>query len=80
MMVLQFPVKGYPLTEEILVQYGQQDGTFWGCFGMLCLLFIGFRLLVIFSLALQDRKRGASENDTRNTNIKPRKVAGASGE
>lgn len=41
---------------------------------MLCLLFVFFRLLVIVSLALQDKKRGASDNDTRNTNIPKRNV------
>jgi hypothetical protein len=42
---------------------------------MLFLLFIIFRVLVIVSLACQDRKRGHNEHDTRNTNINliPRK-------
>lgn len=44
---------------------------------MLCFLFVFFRLLVIFSLAMQDRKRGTSDNDTRNTNIPARKVTQA---
>jgi hypothetical protein len=42
---------------------------------MLFVLFVTFRILVIVSLELQDRKRGTSENDTRNTNIPARKMA-----
>jgi hypothetical protein len=76
MMTTQFPIEGAidPTTgknptQEIMIQYGFEDATFWGCLSMLFILFIFFRLLVIFSLFMQDRKRGGSTNDTRNTNI-----------
>lgn len=69
MMNVQFPIEGYPYTQKILVDYGFEDSTFAGCLGMLFLLFIFFRVMVVVILALQDRKRGGSSNDTRNTNI-----------
>jgi len=74
-MITQFPVAGYDRTNEILEIYGFDDKSFWGCIFMLFLLFIIFRVLVIVSLACQDRKRGHNEHDTRNTNINliPRK-------
>jgi len=40
---------------------------------MLALLFVFFRSLVVFSLWFQDRKRGGSTNDTRNTTIQLRR-------
>lgn len=49
-----------------------EDAHYWGCIGMLFALFIMFRLLVIVSLALQDRKRSGGGNDTRNSGpLKP---------
>jgi len=76
-MLTQFPVAGYPLTEGILDIYGFNDKSYWGCVFMLLALFIIFRVLVIVSLACQDRKRTHNEHDTRNTNINliPRKGA-----
>ena len=52
-----------------MANYGFTDSSYWVCVGALLALFITFRLLTIFSLAMQDRKRGASENDTRNSII-----------
>jgi len=42
---------------------------------MLFLLFIFFRALVVLSLVIQDRRKAASEHDTRNTNIPTRRQA-----
>jgi len=67
MMVSQFPIAGYPATTEILVQYGFDGMSYWSCLGALVALFVFFRLLVIFSLFMQERKRGKSSNDTRNS-------------
>ena len=73
MMIAQFgDIKTEPV-EGILDYYNFQDADFFSCIGALIGLFIGFRLLVIFSLFMQDRKRAHSENDTRNSNIQPRK-------
>ena len=52
LMITQFPVDGYPKTEDILVQYGFENNSFWGCVGMLFVLFVTFRLLVIVSLMI----------------------------
>ena len=51
--------------------YDFQDASFWACIGALIALFIVFRLVVICSLSLQDRKRGQTRGDTRNTTQKP---------
>ena len=73
MMIAQFgDIKTEPV-EGLLDYYNFQDANYFGCIGALIALFIGFRLLVIFSLFMQDRKRAHSENDTRNSNIQPRK-------
>ena len=69
MMISQFGDIHTEEVTEIMSYYDFIGGSFWGCIGALIGLFIGFRLLVVFSLAMQDRKRGISENDTRNTNI-----------
>lgn len=78
MMVTQFPItsQGQDVlddTTDILDQYGFKDSHYWGCVLMLFVLFITFRLLVIFSLWCQDRKKGSSENDLRNTTIGQKK-------
>ena len=73
LMVTQFPINKYETTEQVLVNYGMQDASFWGCLGMLFLLFIVFRLLVIVSLHCQDGKGQIRGEDTRNTNIEVRK-------
>ena len=75
MMVAQFNGINTDAVNSIMNQYGFIDASYWSCVGALLGLFIGFRLLVIFSLAMQDRKRGISENDTRNSNIQPRQQA-----
>ena len=67
MMQAQFPVEGYDLTEEILVQYGFDKNNYWGCLGMLTLLFILLRVLVVVSLWLQDLEfHVGATGDTRN--------------
>ena len=76
LMISQFPVPGYPYTEDILVTYGLQDASFGRCVLMLFLLFIMFRSLVILSLMLQDRKAAKSRNDTRNLHIPATKRQG----
>lgn len=81
MMISQFPIKNQgaeveQYTTNILDQYGFLDKSYWTCVLMLFVLFMTFRLLVILSLWCQDRKKGNSENDTRNTTIPQRnKVA-----
>jgi hypothetical protein len=67
MMVTQFPIEGKPLTQDILDIYGLSDKSYWGCIGMLIVLFVFFRVLVVVSLACQDGKRGGGGSDTRNT-------------
>lgn len=53
--------------------YGFDDKTYGGSIGMLIVLFVLFRCLVVFSLFLQDKKRGGASDDTRNTVIPPRR-------
>ena len=60
---------------HILEDYGFEDSSYWTCLGMLFLLFIFFRALVVLSLVIQDRRKAASEHDTRNTNIPTRRQA-----
>ena len=55
-------------------EYDFVGASYWACLGALIALFIVFRLVVVCSLALQDRKRGQSENDTRNTGGKKAEV------
>lgn len=73
MMVAQFPVDGYPLTEDVLVEYGFDGRSYWACFFLLTLLALGCRVMVVISLMLQDLSFsvGAS-GDQRNQNIVPR--------
>lgn len=73
MMVAQFPVENpdtpgvnYPLTDQILDQYGFTNNHFWGCFAMLTLLTILQRTLVVVSLVLQDLEFNIGSGDTRN--------------
>ena len=88
MMVAQFPVgdknapkdsdsyKSYEATSQILDDYGFTGHSYWNCIAALFALFIVFRGLVIVSLACQDKRRGGSSNDTRNTDIPaPRRPA-----
>lgn len=72
--VTKDPTTGQDVSEanaamHILEDYGFEDTNFWVCVLALFLLFVMFRALVVLSLVLQDRKKGVSENDTRNTNI-----------
>ena len=85
MMVAQFPIhdddnpKVYENTQKILVDYGLENKSYWGCLGMLFLMFIFFRTTVVLSLILQDRQeRKSGGGDTRNTNIPARNPARAS--
>lgn len=77
--ITQFPYPS-PLSDPARVEqdaavknYGFNNVNYWGCVGMLFLLFIFFRTLVVVSLSCQDKKRGGSSNDTRNQNIQARK-------
>ena len=73
MMVAQFPVDGYPLTEDILEVYGFEDKNYWACLAMLTLLFLMLRVLVVVSLWMQDLSFNIGESgDTRNTDFVPR--------
>lgn len=69
LMVTQFSEIDTPQAQAILAQYGFDGHSYWACLGALFGLFIFFRSLVVFSLALQDRKRQQTDNDTRNSNI-----------
>ena len=65
LMVAEFPITDQGLTVEketndILDQYGFLGHSYWISALMLFILFIGFRLLVVFSLWCQDRKGGAN--------------------
>jgi hypothetical protein len=73
MMVAQFPVDGYPLTERVLEEYGFAGKSYWACLAMLTLLSLGLRALVVVSLWLQDLtfSVGAS-GDRRNQDFVPR--------
>lgn len=59
----------YNAAAHILYDYGFEETNFWVCVLALFLLFIMFRALVVLSLVLQDRKKAANGNDTRNTTI-----------
>ena len=69
MMISQFQDINTDAVNNIMSYYDFEGDSFWVCLGALLALFVSFRLLVIVSLACQDRKRGISENDTRNSNI-----------
>ena len=70
MMISQFGDIHTEAVDTVMEYYNFDGESFWISIGALIALFISFRLLVIWSLACQDRKRAQSENDTRNTNIK----------
>lgn len=72
-MISQFQDIHTEAVDNIMDYYGFAGDSFWVCLGALLALFITFRLLVILSLSCQDRKRGISENDTRNSNIGKKK-------